>query len=648
MDSDNNGFLIASRRLSADDSMSALRGIQRDTSAILQVLSGRARSSVLQRARSSGARAGQSAAPGSPLDPRVGSPLPSPFGRHEPRQRDARGRFVGGSEHAGAPVEQAVRQLTRQQAQQAAAERRANEARRNRGEVPGGAGGQPRDARGRFGSGDEAAGAGEDGKGGLLSRLKEAISDKSGSVELDDVDPAIAAATELRNLVGTPLAGIAEVGKAVMGRGFAGGGAKRDEAVPWYRRMLVQLRLLRKDEREFNQAELRAINGQRSGGSGGDDGLIMQVLKMIFSPVGVAIVAALAGVWAAVGDKIGKAWDVVLGKFLALWEPIAGFLKDKFNIVANATGAVGSWAKDKAAEVQKGVSSAGNAANGWIKDKTGVDVKQGVASVTAPISRLIEASGLKRVYGRRDGAIEQRDGGSVSWRNNNPGNLKFEYAGSADKSVKTKRSKERALQAAQRLYGPEVIDLDQWGNAIFSSPEAGRGAQAKLLRQQHGSRTVDEMLPKYAVSDYSGKANPKAYADNIYKLGAAKGVNLRGKKIGDLSDAELNALLDSMKKVEGHREGATTVTGVAGSMAQVAAIAPASAPAVSAPRLPPAPMIALPSAPPPPPPAPRVEVPIALNSAAPTVVTLANDQLANQDVRDRRLAQIVTGGLSGA
>ncbi|MEO5736527.1 MAG: hypothetical protein ABIQ82_03610 [Variovorax sp.] len=45
----------------------------------------------------------------------------------------------------------------------------------------------------------------------------------------------------------------------------------------------------------------------------------------------------------------------------------------------------------------------------------------------AAVTRLVEAAGTKRVYETTDGSTETRTGGTVSWRNNNPGNLKFEH-----------------------------------------------------------------------------------------------------------------------------------------------------------------------------------------------------------------------------
>ena len=127
------------------------------------------------------------------------------------------------------------------------------------------------------------------------------------------------------------------------------------------------------------------------------------------------------------------------------------------------------------------------------------------------ITGLIRTEGKTRVYQMDDGSVETREGGTVAWRNNNPGNLKFEYAGSADTTVTSRRTPEAALAAAQGRYSG-VVALDQWGNAIFETEAAGRAAKAQLLTNTHGERTIPEMLERYAKDDYTGKANTGAYA----------------------------------------------------------------------------------------------------------------------------------------
>ncbi|MEN6080751.1 glycoside hydrolase family 19 protein, partial [Chromobacterium piscinae] len=178
------------------------------------------------------------------------------------------------------------------------------------------------------------------------------------------------------------------------------------------------------------------------------------------------------------------------------------------------------------------------------------------------VQKLLKTEGTTRVYQMADGTVQTRTGGTVAWRNNNPGNLKFGYAGSHDKTDHSKRSKARALSDAQKRY-QGVVDLDQWGNAIFADEATGRAAKAQLLTKQHGDKTIEQMLPKYAVSDYSGKANHAKYAEGIYQLAANRGLDLHGKKIKDLTHPEFEALMDGMKKVEGFKAGKVDVSGTA-------------------------------------------------------------------------------------
>ena len=178
------------------------------------------------------------------------------------------------------------------------------------------------------------------------------------------------------------------------------------------------------------------------------------------------------------------------------------------------------------------------------------------------LRQLIKAEGTKRVYELANGQTETRTGGTVAWRNNNPGNLKFEYAGSADKTVKSKRSKEKALSDAQKRY-KGIIALDQWGNAVFETMEAGAVAKAKLLKSQHGNKTYQQMLRGYAKSDYSGTTNYGAYEATIKKTASSMGVNLEGKTIGQMTDAEFKALAQGMVNAEGVKQGQSVVSGAA-------------------------------------------------------------------------------------
>jgi putative chitinase len=170
------------------------------------------------------------------------------------------------------------------------------------------------------------------------------------------------------------------------------------------------------------------------------------------------------------------------------------------------------------------------------------------------ITRVVSSVGTTRTLEMDDGSVIERSGGSVSWRNNNPGNLKFEFAGSADKTVTNPRTREQALEAAQGRY-QGVVGLDQWGNAVFESYEAGRVAKIQLLERRFGDKTVEEMLPSYSKQDYSGTTHHKEQAATIYAEGDRNGVDLRSKTVGEMSVREREVLADGIRRFEGWQPG---------------------------------------------------------------------------------------------
>jgi len=170
------------------------------------------------------------------------------------------------------------------------------------------------------------------------------------------------------------------------------------------------------------------------------------------------------------------------------------------------------------------------------------------------IAKLLYTKDTNRVYELSNGEFEERSGGSASWRHNNPGNLKVEYANSADSTVHTNRTKEHALESAKSHYDG-VVDLDQRGNVIFDSYDHGRAAQISFIQSHGNDKTVSQMLGDYSKPDYSGPTHYKQQEDMIYKTGDAAGVDLRTKKISDMTDKEISSLADGISKFEGWHEG---------------------------------------------------------------------------------------------
>jgi hypothetical protein len=172
------------------------------------------------------------------------------------------------------------------------------------------------------------------------------------------------------------------------------------------------------------------------------------------------------------------------------------------------------------------------------------------------ITRLVSSIGKTRVFEYDDGTMETRIGGSASWRNNNPGNLKFEFAGSADKTAHSVRTRDQALIDARKKYDG-VVGLDQWGNAVFESLGAGETAQLKLLTGRFHAQTVEQLVRGYSKADYSGGTHHAQQVASIHRTAQALGVDLHGKTVDQMSAAERHALARGIQKFEGFRVGET-------------------------------------------------------------------------------------------
>lgn len=465
------------------------------------------------------------------------------------------------------------------------------------------------------------------------NRIVEAIKETAAN-STDRMDPMIEAAKE----VWEPL-----------GRGWRasfGQNAERKKE-RWYKRIWQAL-TRKKGDGQDQAVAAGSSSGLLSGIAAGITsrlaglaGMIPAILARVFAPVAAAWAAWEVGQW--IGGKIND-WLVKSGLQDKLFAWVDGMragwssMMDRLgklwddNIEKPAKKAAAA-AVDVAERVYDGgvalINGASNtfadgasATNTWVQEKTGLDVASG-------IKRLLAVEGTKRVYELSDGSVETRQGGSVSWRNNNPGNLKFGYSGSADKSVNSRRSKAQALAAAQRLY-EGVVDLDQFGNAIFSTPELGSAAKLKLLQRSHGEKTIEQMLPHYAVDDYSGKANHAAYANSIHKFAQSRGLDLRGKPIGSMSSTEIAAVAGAMKQFEGFKVGRSTA----------GPAATASVPGISVPSIRNMSLVKPIGS------APDVAFPPLSGNDVPSINLNLSDQVG-QNVSDRSIAHITTGGLGG-
>ena len=177
------------------------------------------------------------------------------------------------------------------------------------------------------------------------------------------------------------------------------------------------------------------------------------------------------------------------------------------------------------------------------------------------VDRLVATYGTTRIFELDDKTWVTAEHGTVSWRNNNPGNLKFEFNGSADTSVHSSRPKEKALSDAQKNYDG-IVDLDQWGNAVFESYYAGRAAEKKHVESRHAQHTVEDLVKDYSRPDYSGAVHHDAQAKAIHATAEAQGQDLHGKLVKNMTADEKSALLDGIARFEDWKAGTVTSTPV--------------------------------------------------------------------------------------
>ena len=135
----------------------------------------------------------------------------------------------------------------------------------------------------------------------------------------------------------------------------------------------------------------------------------------------------------------------------------------------------------------------------------------------------VEYHSGETIYVLLNGTKISRSGGSVSWRNNNPGNIiKSEFA----------------------LKNGAVGSTDRW--AVFPNEETGLSAMKKLLQSKnYVSLSIQGAINRWAPS--SDGNNPVKYAQFVAKT-AGLSVDAR---IQDLSDDDLNKMVRAMQKMEG-------------------------------------------------------------------------------------------------
>lgn len=216
---------------------------------------------------------------------------------------------------------------------------------------------------------------------GAVSMAAEKIANavSSASSGMEETDPAIKAFSE----VAQPMA-----------RGYeiltAGTGREQKDTFRWFRKIFGEIKLFRKDETAFNKAankSLKNIEENPAGGdaSGGDSSWLRRYILPILA---LALPFVMAGV-SGVGGSIGKAWDSTITDFKSV-----------------ATKIINSWdsATDKFSGVLDSITSKiesfWNIFTGFAKDKLGIDIPKAIKPVAEKISEKVSGvtSSVKRAY----------------------------------------------------------------------------------------------------------------------------------------------------------------------------------------------------------------------------------------------------------
>ena len=153
-----------------------------------------------------------------------------------------------------------------------------------------------------------------------------------------------------------------------------------------------------------------------------------------------------------------------------------------------------------------------------------------------------EGGGWVRLH-LSDGTDELRVGGTLAWRNNNPGNL-----------------------LPGRIPYKTAVAVDRRGLAIFPSYAHGWAALREVLKSStYGPLSIADAMAKYAPSGHGGN-DPARYATLIRQQTGLEPTTV----LNTLGHADLDRFMGAIKTVEGFREGTVYQRGDAAVPAELA------------------------------------------------------------------------------
>lgn len=417
-------------------------------------------------------------------------------------------------------------------------------------------------------------------------------------------------------------------------------------------------------------------------------------LASISKTVGDTWTAILNGAKGFLKDKFGIDVDAIAKKASEIAQPAVDAAKKGVDAAKDAGGAAVDYVKDKASEVakpvvavaKKGVDAAkeaGGAAWDYVKDratkmahpyvtaaKNAVSAGQGVLENLMPGYRHgADFTGLKGGKGlKKFGSYTNDEANTIRQLIESGANTTADLKGGMPTEIRDKIIAQATAAGVDPKMMLEFASMESGGNAnAISSTGAigifqetgktatGLGVKNRFDVDQNIAGGIKLAKTNAAILE---KAGLPVTPENLYmmhQLGpkAAKEIiqgAASGKKISELSaDTQAGVGLNYGK---GSKTAADYLASNAAALdARYDKVVGSSAPVVAAAAPPPAPppSVSVPSVPaaPPPPPAPTAQIPVPVSSDAPIDVRISDDRAVGQDLQNRRLAQIATGGVSG-
>jgi hypothetical protein len=426
-----------------------------------------------------------------------------------------------------------------------------------------------------------------------------------------------------------------------------GGDDERTPEVGWLRRVWRELRLARRDEAKSDRDTLAELKNVGAGGGEGGGGILGMLGMLIRGPLmavaGVAF-AAIAGWFTGgalykwfeslnLGDRLGKAWESVTTFIRDTFEPARQLFSDLGAWVARLpgmdtarriVGSAATGAQALAGRAVEAASGAGKRALGWVSGmfESG---KAGAAAVSTGKGDFGGASYGKHQLASKTGTLQRflaKSGYGAQFAGLTPGTPAFNA---------------------------------KW-KALTDSDPAFSAAQQSFMQATHFDPQMAKL--KAAGIDLSGRGS--AVKEAVFSTATQFGGNtsliqkaLAGRDAASMSDADIISAVQDYKMANNASLFRSSSAGVQASVLKRAASEKATLLALSAseggvasptvPRLPQVPMGA----------------PVVV-AAAPGVDGAGMSRLntppaqgperagptpVSQDVRDRTIAHIVTGGI---